>query len=105
MSEIDATDLSEAAQSTFARHVRSGTAESGDISSQFWTDPIRKLNPIRVYKHRANVVVVLKQSDELEEGLYIYIPVSSYLPRSGDDHFTFTNIAGGVYQFRRKNNK
>ena len=68
----------------------------------YWPDRIKALNPIKVYTHRVNVVVVQRLSDGTEEGKYIYIPISSYLPRSGDDAFTFARTeTNGVYDYRR----
>jgi hypothetical protein len=82
--------------------VRSGTEEaSGVISSQYWAEGIRALNPLRVYMHRYNVVVVQRESGEIEEGRYVYIPISSYMPVNGDDGFTFTRVEGDVYNFTR----
>jgi len=98
-------NLAEAAYEThiqYTRAVRSGTQKPSDeISKQYWTDEIKRLNPIRVYIHRVNIVVVQRESANREEGTYIYIPISSYLPRSGDDGFTFTEIGDGVYDFKR----
>ncbi len=75
---------------------------SGEIPSVYWPDRIKALNPIKVYTHRVNVVVVQRLSDGTEEGKYIYIPISSYLPRSGDDAFTFARTeTNGVYDYRR----
>ena len=39
-------------------------------------------------------------SSETEQGKYIYISVSSYIPQSGDDGFTFTEHEEGVYDYR-----
>jgi len=86
----------------YTRAVRSGTQKPSDeISKQYWTDEIKRLNPIKVYIHRVNIVVVQKESANREEGTYIYIPISSYLPQSGDDGFTFTEIGNSVYDFKR----
>lgn len=86
----------------YTRAVRSGTQKPSDeIAKQYWTDEIKRLKPIRVYRHRGNIVVVQKASANREEGTYIYIPISSYLPQSGDDGFTFTDIGNSVYDFKR----
>jgi len=98
-------NLAEAALETYIRYIKavnSGAQKpSVEISRQYWTDEIKRLNPIRVYKHRSNIVVVQRASANMEEGLYISIIVSSYAPRSGDDGFTFTEIGDGVYDFKR----
>jgi hypothetical protein len=62
---------------------------------------IKALNPLRVYLHRFNIVVVQRESDATEEGRYVYIPISSYMPVNGDDGFTFTRVEGDVYNFTR----
>lgn len=97
--------LSESAWRMHAAFMRENTAEGGRdgaaIPSRYWTDPIRALQPIKVYTHRVNVVVVQKISKGVESGIYIYIPISSYLPTDGDDGFTFTPAGESVYRSRR----
>ena len=86
----------------YIKAVNSGAQEPSDeISEQYWSDEIKMLKPIKVYIHRVNIVVVQKESANREEGTYIYIPISSYLPQSGDDGFTFTEIGNSVYDFKR----
>ncbi len=86
----------------YIKAVNSGEQEPSDeIPQKYWTDEIKKLKPIRVYKHRSNIAVVQKTSANLEEGLYIPLMISSYAPRSGDDGFTFTDIGNSVYEFER----
>ena len=86
--------LEGAAHQTYAAHVRAVNAGETDLSGVipplYWAEKIKKLNPIRVYTHRVNIVVVQKVFDNVEEGKYIPIPVSSYLPMSGEDGFVFT---------------
>ncbi len=86
----------------YIKAVNSGAQEpSEEIPEKYWTDEIQRLKPIKVYTHRVNIVVVQKASANREEGTYIYIPISSYLPQSGDDGFTFTDIGNSVYDFKR----
>ena len=98
--------LTAAAYDTYThRHV--ATSDEGHVPPYYlplecWAKPIRDLNPLYVYKHRINIVVVLQRSRESEEGLYLCIPVSSYDPSGGDDVFEFTEIDDGVYSFKRK---
>ncbi|MHC4726554.1 MAG: hypothetical protein ACYS17_04940 [Planctomycetota bacterium] len=98
-------NLSIAALQTHARYmkaVNSGEKEPSDeISKKYWTDEIKRLNSIKVYMHRANIVVVQKATNNRQEGLYINIVISSYLPHSGDDGFTFTDLGNSVYRFER----
>ena len=86
----------------YIKAVNSGAEKPSDeISKQYWTDEIKRLKPITVYRHRGNIVVVQRASANWEEGKYISIMISSYAPRSGDDGFTFTEIGNSVYDFKR----
>jgi len=86
----------------YIKAVNSGEQEPSDeISKQYWTDEIKRLKPIKVYRHGTNIVVVQKSTDNIQEGLYIILMISSYAPRSGDDGFTFTEIGNSVYKFER----
>ena len=113
-----ADDVAGDAHATYAAHVRAinaGTEKaSAEIPAAYWADRIRALNPIKVYTHRVNIVVVQRDSDGTEEGKYIYIPVSSYLPHTGDDDFVFSpnprsgdtyTLGDGVFDFKRTRNK
>jgi hypothetical protein len=98
-------NLAIAALQTHARYIKavnSGQQEPSDeISRQYWTDEIKRLNPIKVYMHRINLVVVQKETAHKQAGLYIILMISSYAPQSGDDGFTFTEIGNSVYNFKR----
>jgi len=98
-------NLAKAALQTHIQYIKavnSGAQEPSDeISEQYWSDEIKRLKPIKVYRHRSNIVVVQKASANIQEGKYISIMISSYAPQSGDDGFTFTNIGNGVYDFKR----
>jgi len=97
--------LAGAAYETYGRHVRAvnaGTAKpSTDIPQDYWSEAIKALKPLRVYKHRVNIVVVQAVTGETETGKYIYIPVSSYWPQSGVDGFVLTPSGDFVYDFTR----
>ena len=80
------------------------------VASDAWPEAIRALDPVSVYTHNMNTVVVLKTVDGVEHGKYIYRPVSSYWPQSGDDGFTFVSdptrapefgVGCEVLEFRR----
>lgn len=86
----------------YIKAVNSGAEKPSDeISKKYWTDEIKRLKPIRVYRHRGNIVVVQRVSANIQEGKYISIMISSYAPQSGDDGFTFTDIGNSVYDFKR----
>lgn len=91
--------LSDAAEKTYAnynRAIQSGTENRPDsragieIPSKYWTDPIKALKPFRIYIHRINIVVVQHVQGAIEEGKYIYISISSYLPMNGVDGFEYS---------------
>ena len=95
-----------AALQTHAQYVQAVNAgtetRSDEIAPEYWTEEINRLDPIKVYLHRNNVVVVRKESPGRQEGKYIGIIISSYRPQSGVDGFTLTEIGDGVYDFVRK---
>lgn len=117
-SSLSTDDLVEAAHATYAarvRAVRGGTPDpTNEIYPKYWTDGIKALDPIKVYTHRVNIVVVQRISDGIEEGKYIVIPVSSYLPTTGDDGFVFSpeplngntySLRDGVFDYKRRTSK
>ena len=102
-------DLVEAASATRrARRdaTRGGTRDpTNELYPTYWADGIKALNPIKVYAHRTNIVVVQRiSSDGTEEGKYICIPISSYLPMTGDDGFVFSPepLNGNTYTLHNK---
>jgi hypothetical protein len=98
-------NLATAALFTHAQYIKainSGAQErSEEISKKYWTNEIKRLNPIKVYMHRSNFVVVQKTSANKQEGLYISMMISSYAPQSGKDGFTLTDLGNSVYKFER----
>jgi len=112
-SSLSRDDLVEAAEATYVarlRAVKGGTPDpTNEIYSTYWAGGIKALNPIKVYTHRVNIVVVQAISDGTEEGKYIVIPISSYLPMTGDDGFVFspeplngnTYTMSWVFDFKR----
>lgn len=117
-SSLSAAQLTAAAEATYAAYMKAPEAaaeEPGvEIPAAFWTDGIRQLMPLRVYTHLVNIVVVQHVTDGIEKGKYIYIPISSYLPMSGDDGFVFSpnpwkadryTLGSGIFDFERKRSK
>jgi hypothetical protein len=117
-SSLFSDDLVGAAHATYVtrlRAVKGGIPDpTNEIYSTYWADGIKALNPIKVYKHRTNIVVVQRISEGIEEGKYICIPISSYLPMTGDDGFVFSpeplngntyTLGNGVFDFKRSTNK
>ena len=113
-SSLSADEIAKEAYAThLARHraIRGGTPDpTNEIYPTYWTDGIKALNPIKVYTHRINVVIVQRVSDGIEEGKYVYIPISSYLPMTGDDGFVFSpeplngstySLGDGVFDYKR----
>ena len=94
------------AHETYSRYTRETDSDqrmpSDEIPKQYWTDKIMELKPIKVYVHHFNIVVVQKFSANIEEGKYIYMPISSYAPHNnGYDGFTFTPLGDDLYDFKR----
>jgi hypothetical protein len=87
-------DLVGAAHATYVarlRATRGGTPDpTNEYYPRYWAPRIRELKPIKVYKHRINIVVVQRIEDGVEYGKYIHIPISSYLPMTGVDGFTYS---------------
>ena len=112
---LSKSTLSEAAHKTYADHVRAihegkENSSSLEIPERYWAQAISDLKPIKVYTHRVNIVVVQKIRNNAEEGKYIYIPVSSYLPMDGVDGFTYKpnplkgnqyHLGDGVFDYQR----
>ena len=113
LAHIDTKETAEAARETYhaMRRERGVDVDAFNIPSGLWADPIRALHPVRVYMHHYNTVIVLKESDGFEEGVYVCLPISSWIPRSGVDGFVFTRIDGegpvdgrhsdSIYLFKR----
>ena len=94
--------LVDAAYETYARYVRAIRGSGGpDIPRECWAEGIKDLKPLKVYKHRINIVVVQKIRDNVEEGKYIHIPVSSYFPMDDIDGFAFRPIGDGIFDYKR----
>ena len=98
--------LAQAAWESHTRHeqaVDAGRRESSpEIPAEFWAPGIRDLCPSKVYRHRGNFAEVQESSDGVEEGVYICHSLSSYIPVSGDDGFTFTRLEQDVWRFKRR---
>lgn len=98
-------DLPKAAlemQTAFVKEIGAhGGAPDGQIPSNYWNDPIKALNPIRIYFHRMNILVVQQINDRVETGKYICSPISSYWPQSGADGLDLTFVSASVYNYRR----
>jgi len=103
---VAAQTLTTAAYHSYVRLLKTRKAgrlpSDQEVPESCWAREIRALHPIRVYLHRVNVVVVQRASGNVEEGKYISIPISSYVPQNGDDGFAFTNCQGWlVWDFKR----
>ena len=112
---LSKSTIAEAAYKTYSSCVRAihdgkENSSSLEIPEQYWAQAIRELKPINVYTHRVNLVVVQKVHNNVEEGKYIYIPVSSYLPMDGIDGFTYKpnplkdnqyHFGEGVFDYQR----
>jgi hypothetical protein len=72
------------AQQAFSKFVRSDLKTRGEnIPEEFWGPITKSLKPIRVVDDRANIKIVLSD-DDIETGLYINLPISSFAPNKAD---------------------
>ena len=80
-----------------------------DVPPAYWDQGIQQLQPVKVYTHRGNLVVVQSVTDGAEHGKYIDLPVSSFHPVSAwfshkhaVDGFVFRPAVGtGVFNYTR----
>jgi hypothetical protein len=66
--------------------------------------PLDELRPLRAYRDRVNLVIVLDEGEEVECGLYVTLPVSSYIPVSGDG-WEFTPKGALICFYERKRSR
>lgn len=66
------------------RASREAGASRKEIAETSFGETIAKLKPLRVRFDRLNVAIVLQEDKKTEEGLYVYVPDSSYAPRETD---------------------
>ncbi len=75
--------------------------KDANVATEDWPEAIRALRPLRVYYDRANVAIALSREHGVEQGLYIYVPVSSYLPCDGDG-WRFEPVGEDVWRYTRR---
>ncbi len=90
---------------TALENIPEGT-ETDPLPEKYWPEAMDSLQPIEMYVHRNNLVVVQGRDGSSEWGVYVPNPLSSYYPVTGDDGFTFTEHKGrdrrGIFSFMRK---
>lgn len=64
-------------------------------SERDWPAEIRRLKPLAVYSHSANIVIVLSRNAQEERGYYIVPTVSSYVPNSFGPEWKWKPISVG----------
>lgn len=80
-----------------------------EVPPAYWDQGIQQLQPVKVYTHRGNLVVVQSVTDGTERGKYIDLPVAPFHPVSGwfshqhsVDGFVFRRACGtGVFNYTR----
>ncbi|MFZ5808978.1 MAG: hypothetical protein ACOY16_06830 [Chloroflexota bacterium] len=75
--------LTNAAMDTVISFNRSGMREAtspAEIPQELWAPEIEDLKPLKVYWYNNNLAIVLKNSSSDVNGIYVYVPISSYLP-------------------------
>ena len=96
--KVDPRVITEAISSTM------GKWNDGTLASEEWPEAVRALKPLRVYSDRMNAVIALSQEGGVETGIYVYVPISSYIPRSGDG-WVFDAVGEDVWQYTRTDSK
>ncbi len=71
-----------------------------EISADLWADDIAELNPIRIYWHNNNLAIVIVEQDDAQRGLYIGVPISSYMLKA-DDFSRLRSVDQGLWEFER----
>ena len=98
-SQLD-LDLTIAALNTVIQFNKSGLLiSSPEIPDMFWAVKIKNLKPQKVYWHNNNLALVLNDSSSEENGIYICVPISSYLHHSDIIQLTFEQKS---YKFKVK---
>lgn len=59
---------------------RQGSGEILEVHAECWAPEIADLEPRGVYWHNNNLAVVLSEAEAEADGLYLYVPISSYMP-------------------------
>jgi hypothetical protein len=68
-----------------------GRHKEGDtIPESQWAPAVRDLNPLRVYVHGVDIVIVLEESPTQESGKYVVSGLSSKMLQQRDGGFTFS---------------
>jgi len=67
-----------------------GHREGDTIPESEWAPAVRELNPLRVYVHGLDIVIVLEESPTQESGKYVVSGLSSKMLQQGDGGFTFS---------------
>ena len=98
-----------AANLTYAAHGQARIAGHADappsesIPALYWAARIKQLKPLRVYMRLSSLVVVQRETGQIEEGLYIQATGSilSFAGNAGDG-FVLSQIEPGVFKFTRE---
>jgi len=102
-SQIGTATLSRAGQVTLRQYAKATETQEATIPSEFWIDEIQRLIPVRVYQHRGHIMVVLRDSDNVEEGLCIHNWLSALHAGGVDktDGFMLENLGHSVFKYTK----
>lgn len=95
LSQQEHVAIVEDAARAVQRYVRTDPEKrKGDeIAKEFWGKTITRLKPVRVMYDRVNVAIVLQDNDKTEQGLYVSLAISSYLPNQDNRFTTFEKLS------------
>jgi hypothetical protein len=108
LSQAEREAIVAAANNAYKLHVkgpRKNVAPDG-IDKDHWGDAIARLKPVRVRNDNVNIAIVLAEKDGVEEGLYVSLPISSYIPTRHAEMLKLSTrddkAFGTLYYYRSK---
>ena len=77
------------------------------IPERIWSAALSRLKPMRVVGGLVNVMIVMKDDNDTEEGFYVISPASSYWPGADNRFALFEKLSqpedksfGSIYHYR-----
>lgn len=76
-SAIGKDEVRFSAMGMYAKHRSSKHVGTEYVPLSIWTEAVRALDPLYVYVHGLDIVVVLMRDGDTEQGVYLFNPLSS----------------------------
>ena len=100
--QVQQVDIAQVAGEALRIAMRFAKEEIREIPSEYWGKEMRKLKPLRVYRHGFSIVLVVKETEDEERGVYVPAIISSRVVLDGMDNFRFEPLSDGATLFTRK---